>query len=304
MAWLCVAVTGILLSRVIDATDILLLVRLVSGAFLFIGILNELFQNTLFKRWNYRFAGTLHPNQQGLNCAILALSTIAIITTVNAIHITDLLILAIAILCLVATKSRSASICFLIAVLWYGPALYFTPAVTKVLALFFSIGILAALFLLFFISPKTVRFELNWRLPEKLLWRRTDKIKTLTGRTLLWKEIQNTCNEVHLLGFGYGAYWTTRRFENAYNKTGWRFSDCHSAYMETMTGTGKLGLIMYYLVCSLSLISCYSFAGACNNFNASFFILVMVHGYFESSFALPNYFTFLFFLIIGNSLFI
>jgi O-antigen ligase len=141
----------------------------------------------------------------------------------------------------------------------------------------------------------------NWRYSGKLLWRKTGQLKTLTGRTVLWDEIRANCHGTYLLGLGYGAYWTSERFEATYKKTGWRFTDSHSAYLETMTGTGLMGVGLYFLLCTLSLVSSTATPESYMGFRGAFFAAVMVHSFFESSFVLPNYFSFLFFLMVGNN---
>ncbi|MEQ8838853.1 MAG: hypothetical protein RID07_18755, partial [Lacipirellulaceae bacterium] len=116
---------AIAVARRFSVEDIMLLVVLATGSFLAIGILAEIYYGN-FRPWvgGYRFGGTLHPNRQGMNCAMLALSSIAYATQVQRGKQLLLATAGAAVCCLILTGSRTslASACFgflVFSLLWF-----------------------------------------------------------------------------------------------------------------------------------------------------------------------------------------
>ena len=74
-SWIITAVVGFFAGAALGVKGCLMAIALVCAAYLVAGIANELLNGTRDPEIVYRFAGTLHPNQQALNCALLAFSS-------------------------------------------------------------------------------------------------------------------------------------------------------------------------------------------------------------------------------------
>ena len=74
-SWIITAVVGFFAGAALGVKGCLMAIALVCAAYLVAGIANELLNGTRDPEIGYRFAGTLHPNQQALNCALLAFSS-------------------------------------------------------------------------------------------------------------------------------------------------------------------------------------------------------------------------------------
>src|ERR1700733_1224663 len=73
---LCVAAVAI--ARLFSLREVILWAFFTSGAYLAVGVFAEVLFGTFHPfASGYRFAGTLHPNGQGINCALLMLSGVA-----------------------------------------------------------------------------------------------------------------------------------------------------------------------------------------------------------------------------------
>ncbi|MEX0611473.1 MAG: hypothetical protein WD229_05090, partial [Pirellulales bacterium] len=120
---------------------------LLTSIFLLLGVANEIASGTFLRGPDYRFAGTLHPNVQAVNCAVLSLASLALYRdarqrTSAASSSFWLLGFGVGTLFLVLTKSRTASAAYLLALLFFltlgmsrGKKLLILGAV----ALFFSV---------------------------------------------------------------------------------------------------------------------------------------------------------------------
>jgi len=74
-SWLITAVVGFFAGAALGVKGCLMVIALVCAAYLVAGIANELLNGTRDPDAGYRFAGSLHPNGQALNCALLAFSS-------------------------------------------------------------------------------------------------------------------------------------------------------------------------------------------------------------------------------------
>lgn len=308
MAFLLTTLGGISVGAALGPARAILIANLVVSGFLVVGVVNEAGQRTFFKRPGYRFAGTLHPNQQGANC-VLVLLTGSYLCHIGAVsHFVATLQLAGAAAVLLMTRSRSAVWTGFAAVAWWlvrdgGRS---APMVLGSLGL----GVATYLGCLHFLGRKTTRQQvqdpsgspLGALQQVILLGRESRGARTLTGRMDLWRHAVQVTVGRRLLGRGFGCFWDGERVRDAERRTGWRFADCHSAYLETVVGTGVIGGILLAATIAAGVAVPLSLCSDDGAFLSAFFLFVGLQGLLESSFVIPSAFLYLFSLFAGSVL--
>jgi exopolysaccharide production protein ExoQ len=78
---------------------------------------------------------------------------------------------------------------------------------------------------------------------------------SLTGRLPLWAVVMQEISTRPLLGFGYGAFWTTGEADRVRGTIGWAAPNAHNGFLEILLGAGILGagLLSIGLLRNLSL---------------------------------------------------
>lgn len=88
-----------------------------------------------------------------------------------------------------------------------------------------------------------------WAFPRAgLLLERMGRDRTLTERTVIWRETLKAAAERPWLGYGYGAFWGRagpggREIRALFN--GWNPGNAHNGYLELFAGLGWLGLAVF-----------------------------------------------------------
>lgn len=270
-------------------TAVALLIGLVSALYLCLGVLNELVRGRRTMRRVQRFAGTLHPNQQGVICALLALS--AAYLGVAQILPPALIIPATAVagVALLSTRSRSAIWATAAAACaWALSACGAQPAAWLASTIAAAAAVAAA-------SPR-VRLAMRRVL---FLGRETRTTASLGGRIELWRHVWAQTRGYRTVGVGHGAFWDRARVQEITQLTGWRFSDCHNSYLETMVGSGIVGLALHACTLATALGSALLTSGPHGPFATAFFVFVAVQGMIESTFVVPSFFAFACAMMLG-----
>jgi len=292
--WLITCITGCVTGVLLGVTGSVVTIFCMCLLFLLAGIGNECLQGSFFQRRGYRFAGTLHPNQQALNCAVLALLTCQM-SAMGAIP------LAVTMVCMTAVcagtavaRSRTGLWSAAAAAAWW--ALWAWVHSYKCWPGGVALGVILSSMPA---SAVTSQFSVGSRAPHKWsnmlssqlmsLGRSTRTLRTLTGRLGLWKLVLGATRDVRTAGVGFGAFWSSAQVAEINGVTGWRFADCHSAYVETATRSGLIGLGLLIAMVATGVIVPLSSAGAAGPFLSSFFVLVAIHAIFESTFVVPNF---------------
>lgn len=73
---------------------------------------------------------------------------------------------------------------------------------------------------------------------------RSEGVTTLTGRLPLWEELWQESSEHRLLGYGYGAYFTTDRVRHLSRTLKWFPGHAHSVYFHTLLDLGIVGVLV------------------------------------------------------------
>jgi exopolysaccharide production protein ExoQ len=276
-SWIITAVVGVFAGAALGVKGCLMAIALVCAAYLVAGIANELLNGTRDPEIRYRFAGTLHPNQQALNCALLAFSSCWL-------GATESIPSGIAIGGMIAgigglglTRSRLAFWASETAALL---SIAMTPSGSnRTWPVGLAVGILVT--------------------GIGLFARRSYAAGSLNGRTMLWKLALADVGPDWILGQGFGAFWDVRRLDMIREKTGMRVWACHSTPVEIFVRSGAIGTVLFSATMVAAFIAALGLHGISSALVGSLLIVIFLEGLLESFFALPSYTSLLLFLLLG-----
>ncbi len=244
---LCYALGAIGVAKSLTLSEILKIVIVVSGTTLAIGFACEVLLGT-FRPWasDYRFAGTLHPNTQGLYLTTLCLSAFCLLKQ-GENRKWLLPILGIGLLFLMLTKSRTscAGMIFSLCTLW---ALQSSRG-TRVRS-FIGCAWLISLGLMILLMGQV---DVWGRLSNAALMGREEQAESLTGRLPIWETLSPYAHRQPLFGYGYESFWVPSRINEVSSQLHWGIREAHSAYLDTILSVGILGGVLLFFVILLSL---------------------------------------------------
>jgi O-antigen ligase len=276
--------------RRLDGRELCWFVVALTAGFACLGVLVEVGLGTFRPFGAGRFAGTLHPNGQGANCAFLCLAAGTLLAAGDRHRRLLVGLFAVGLILLLAAKSRTslgALLLGLVGVRLVRP----TPAALAVggAAVWFAcVGVLAATLL---------GVDLVERASGSLSMGRMEETDTLSGRTDLWDLLDEYVRQRPWLGYGYGGFWTPARIEAVSGDQYWGISSAHSAYYEAALGTGRIGLTILGLVLIAGLCRAAADYWATADPGAALLLglllVEVIQGFAESDLALPSFAAFL-----------
>lgn len=289
VVFLSFCVASVAVAKHLSLRDIVPWLFYTSVGYLIFGVFAELVLGN-FRPFTqeYRFAGTIHPNHQGLNCAILVLSAIAMARLKP--HRRKLFyscsIVAAVFLILTGSRTSFASAIVGIFCLWY----LTSGASRKVVVFGLIILFLCVSFLLF-------GEELLSTLEYGILLGRTQQSPTeLSGRWDLWRECMEYVAERPFLGFGYGGFWDPKRVADITETQGWAITGSHSAYVELLLNVGTVGLVLCAFVLWTGVRKAARMARRSSSIELAFVVAILVCfmlvGVLENFIVDPTFFTF------------
>ena len=239
----------------------------------------------------YRFAGTLHPNGQAVNCALMLLSGMAFHAAMPGARVLRTVGITVALPFLLLTKSRTAILCLLVAGATYSWLRVARRSRSLLVATPFLVVAFASLvFLAEAFHP--------FLLPSLQFGREQGDIETLTGRIPLWGHLLGYIEDKPLLGSGYGVFWSAARIVDVSKDMGWMVGQAHSAYLEVALHLGLVGLLAYVLILLLGLRRATSLTLDCEDrffpFAAAVLTFCALHGLLESQVYLTSFLTFVY----------
>jgi O-antigen ligase len=282
-AILCVAAVAI--ARLFSLREIILWAFYTSGAYLAVGVLAEVLFGTFHPfASGYRFAGTLHPNGQGINCALLVLSGIAAAHVEKRKRMLYRICALVGFVFLVLAASRTAFAAALLAVALYIGAV---SAKRTRIAMAYALSIVFCILILFLANG----FLPNLK-AAIMLGRDDTGLSSFNGRTGVWDEIRPYVQQRPILGYGYGGFWTPSHISEISEGEKWGIPNSHSAYLDNLLMLGVMGFMSYVLVFfggirrafrlnSLLRDSGYAFFGA-------FLVFCALDGFLESAIVDPS----------------
>lgn len=224
-------------ARCFSLPDLCRLAVMMLAPLTLIGVLAELSLGT-FRPWSgeYRFAGTLHPNSQGMQVAVLAAAAMALARRASQHKLWFWGLVAIAIVFSVLTKSRTATAALLVSLVGVTTMQSsLTAKVTAALACGFC-GV-AGLWLL-----TLVGIDPTTDLKDALLLGRAEESDTLSGRAFIWPEVLYFINRRPWTGYGYESFWTPAHIDTIADVLQWGVREAHNGYLEILLALGWVGL--------------------------------------------------------------
>ena len=233
---LCIAAVAI--ARRFSLREIILWALFTSGSYLSIGVLAEaLFGTFRPLASGYRFAGTLHPNSQGINCAILLLSGVAAADLEKPNRTPFRICAFVGFVFLTLTASRTAFAAALAAV-----AVYLWVVCSKRAKFAMAYGLLIVLCVLLLGLGNAFLPDLK---SAVMLGRADMTDGSFNGRTGIWEEIGSFAQRRPILGYGYGGFWTPSHIKEISEEQKWGIPNSHSAYFDYLLALGAIGLLSY-----------------------------------------------------------
>jgi len=276
--------------------DIIFFFLLSTGFYLIIGIIAELALGT-FRPFEsgYRFAGTLHPNIQGINCSLLLLSGIAITWTAKRGRSFFAIVAFVAAIFLVLTKSRTAFASAILALFAYWAL---ASSIKRKLALILVVSLTFCLLLLL------VGDEFFPAMRQGILLGREDPTTyTLTGRIPLWNQCLEYVSKRPFLGYGYNSFWTPDHIRDISDEQGWGFSGAHSAYLGLLLNVGYIGMITFFFIFILGIKKSVKYFRISRNIGYALFCALLVFflldSILESVIIYPTFITFISIVVLA-----
>lgn len=277
--------TAVAVMRRFSLRDVILWTVFTSGAYVAVGVLMEIVFKS-FQPWvsGYRFAGTVHPNSQGINCALLLLSAIAAADLEQNKRMLFRICAGMGFVFLVLTASRTAFAAVLVGLAVYA-ALSWSHR-TKI-AIVYAASVVFCLLLLVLGSAflPDLKSAVN-------LGRVDDSAGSLNGRTGVWDEISDYAAQRPILGYGFGGFWTPAHILEVSKEQNWGVPNSHSAYMDYLLALGAVGLTAYALILMSGILRAFRLYWITRNsafaFCGAVLAFCMVHGFLESSTTEPS----------------
>jgi exopolysaccharide production protein ExoQ len=277
-AILCIAAAAI--AHRLSIREIILWTVLSTALFLLLGIVAEVFLGT-FQPFasGYRFAGTLGPNDQGVECGMLLLSGAVASDLEERYKPLFWGCAGTGLMFLVLTGSRTALATSLLALLLYEVTVRATK--TKIVA-----GLSTCILSCCLVS--LAGFGLLPNLKNAALLGRDDpdSVDSFSGRTAIWQDLETYIEQRPMLGAGYGGFWTPDHIETISALEQHGVPNGHSTYIDYVLTLGVVGLVAYsgllltgiweaFRLYRLSKDPGFAFCGALLSF-------CMLHGFLES----------------------
>jgi exopolysaccharide production protein ExoQ len=282
----CLVAAALAAAKWISLRQLAWIALLCTGGVLLVGLAAELSLG-LFHPTDaeYRFSGTMHPNDQGMQRAVMCLAALYLSRGAGRGRPLLLCAAAVGFGFLLLTKSRAS----LAAVLVATAALQWTTASARA-----RIGwVLAAVFLASWGMLLSDGRMADSAAEAFLLGREDSEAATFTGRTPLWEELWNYVQQRPLWGHGYDGFWTPPHIAEVSSSQGWAIAVGHSAYLDLLLGIGAAGLALGLPIVVLAIAQAARreqlWPGKGYGFVLAVLVLCLCDGVLESNVLLPRF---------------
>ena len=230
-------------SRSLSLRAIVLWIFFATAAYLLVGISVEVAFGAFHPSApGYRFAGTLHPNAQGINCALLLLTGIAAGGAEKCARSVFFGCAAVGFVFLALTGSRTAFEGSIAASLVYWALV---SSRSGKMAWLLGIGVAACLLVL--LAGEALFPSVR----QAVLLGRTgadSDPSSFSGRIPLWIDCLDYAARQPLQGYGYDSFFTPFRINRISAAQGFGVGSVHSSYFEVLLGTGLIGMTCFVLI--------------------------------------------------------
>jgi O-antigen ligase len=290
----CVYVAALGLARQFSPREFLAMVFVISSSWFVFSIGLELalgrFQPT---SENYRFSAIMHPNSQGVHAAILCLASVAILFDAARRHSFAGCTLLAASCALLLTRSRTALLALIAAIIVLWLARTGTRKLSWILVLAVTVSGVA-------LVAGFAGQDVENSVFDALLLGRNEDVSSLTGRVPLWTALSDFALQRPLGGYGYGAFWDPERTEQVADAAyvrGWNIPDAHSSYIDALLALGMIGAAALVVILALAIVRAVgryrSEPNAANTFLLGLLTFGAVNALTESSLMEPSFFYYL-----------
>ena len=237
---LCCVIGCIGLTRFVTIEQVLIATMIAMLGWLLVGISAELYFGAFRPHdLEHRFAGTIHPNLQAANLAMVFFAAFTMSRIRPKLKWLLYAIMFVVFAFLLMTKCRTVvgvlPLAFLI--IWLT-----TQPMQKV-----AIGSLAGIWMassaafVFLV----IGFDPISEFSEVLLLGRGEETgSSLTGRLPLWKDLSGYIRGRPLHGYGFGAFWTPNHIYDIAKSQEWVISEAHSSYIDAILQIGLIGVLL------------------------------------------------------------
>jgi len=280
--------------------EIMHLVLFSSMAYLLAGIASEIALGSFTPTTErYRFAGTIHPNNQGVNCSLIVLSSIAAFQTEKRWRGLYVACAAFAMVFLMLTKSRTSLLSFLVTLALYLIVVYAgSPRFMFACCVAATAGFTVLLVANGSVLPALQQGILLGRSDQDL-----DGAMALTGRLPLWEQLIEYASVRPIQGYGYGSFFTVEHIREITARQGWPIAECHNVFLEVLMGLGLVGMCTYAVIQVVGYAKSISYFRGTGDpryaFLGSLLMLGVVGGLTESTLLVPTMQTFVQFLTLS-----
>jgi len=277
--------------------NIVLWVFFSAALYLFIGIIAEIALGT-FRPFapGYRFAGTIHPNIQGINCYLLMLSCITAAQFEKRGSKLFLAFVLIGFVFLILTKSRTSLASALLALFAFW---VLVSSISRNLVFILGVSLTFCLILLLVGNAFFPALRQG-----VLLGREDPTTYTLTGRIPLWNECLEYVSKRPFIGYGYNSFWTPHHIREISDDQEWGVSAGHSVYLELLLNVGIIGMITFVLIFILGIKKSVKYLKVSRNIVYAFLCALLVFclfdGILESAIINPSFLMFLSMVVLAR----
>jgi exopolysaccharide production protein ExoQ len=284
----CLAAVAV--ARRLSFREVILWTCFSTTLFLVIGVSAEIVLGTFRPLASgYRFAGTVHPNVQGINCALLLLSGVAAADLEKHRRALFRACALLGIVFLYLTLSRTAFAAVLLAVASYYGAV--SSRATKI-AVAFALGISFCLLLLVLGNALLLNLK-----SAALLGRDASGGDSLDGRNVVWEECANYVVKRPITGYGFGGFWSPDHIDKISETVNWAVGAAHSAYLDCLLEVGLVGLAAYVLALIMGVWRAFHSYRLTRNpafaFSGAVLLFCATDGLLESNVVTPSFLMFL-----------
>lgn len=250
-----------------------------------VGILAEISLGTFEIGGDHRFVGTVHPNTEAIFAAVLCLSA-RLFYSPERSKLLTVGCFALAVFCIYLTKSRTTLAAVVVSfIVMQILAARGSNRVYLILACLFASGSLIA-------SSILLSVRNTGQIGNIIAMGRTENVSTLTGRLPLWEELLTWVYKSPVVGYGYLAFWDSKRVEFLSHTFSWEIPHGHNMYLDITLDVGLVGAVLFVSMLVGATITAARLYTRTNKVEyaivVGIYICAMVNGAGESLFKLPG----------------
>jgi exopolysaccharide production protein ExoQ len=290
IVFVILSIAALAVARRHSLREIILWTFFSTTLFLVIGFLSEALLGTFHPFGSgYRFAGTMHPNGQGINCGLLLLSGVAAADTEKCRPWLFRCCALVGFGFLLLTGSRTAFAAVMLAL-----APYFVLVSSRLSKAVVTLGLSIALWIPLVVGGGALFSDLQ---SATMLGRKDSGGDSFNGRNDIWQECAYYVARRPITGYGFGGFWDQYHISEISASSKWGVSSGHSAYLDCVLELGLVGLIAYVLALFLGIERAFRFYKISHSpafaFSGAVLLFCLLDGLLESVSITPTLLMFL-----------